>query len=129
LGGTLDRGPILVVTTQAACDADPARARALSARGVTVLPRPDGSLAPAIASLLERGVTSLLLEGGPGLHAAAWRAGVVDRVRWYVSPLTLGPGAVPWAMPAGFGLPALGPAHAEPLGEDVLIEADVHRTH
>jgi diaminohydroxyphosphoribosylaminopyrimidine deaminase/5-amino-6-(5-phosphoribosylamino)uracil reductase len=129
LCGTLDRGPILLVTTEAACETAPARARALAARGVTIVPRPDGSIGPAIGGLLERGVTSLLLEGGPGLHAAAWSAGVVDRVRWYVSPLTLGPGSVPWAMPASCGLPALGPARAEPLGDDVLIEADVHRTH
>jgi hypothetical protein len=32
-------------------------------------------------------------------------------------------------MPTGFGLMALGPTRAEPLGDDVLIEADVHRTH
>ena len=36
---------------------------------------------------------------------------------------------VPWTMPPSFGLAALGPTRAEPLGDDVLIEADVHRTH
>jgi diaminohydroxyphosphoribosylaminopyrimidine deaminase/5-amino-6-(5-phosphoribosylamino)uracil reductase len=127
--GTLDHGPILVVTTQAACTADPARARALADRGLTLLARDDDALAPAIADLLGHGVTSLLLEGGPALHAGAWNAAVVDRVRWYVSPLVLGPSAVPWTMPAGFGLAALGPTRAEPLGDDVMIEADVHRTH
>lgn len=126
---TLDRGPILLVTTLAACAADPSRARALSGRGVTVLPRDDGALAPAVADLLGYGVTSLLLEGGPALHAAAWTAGIVDRVRCYVSPQTLGPTRVSWTMPPSFGLAALGPTRAEPLGDDVLIEADVHRTH
>jgi diaminohydroxyphosphoribosylaminopyrimidine deaminase/5-amino-6-(5-phosphoribosylamino)uracil reductase len=126
---TLDRGPILLVTTRAAADAHPERAHALAGRGVTILAREDDALAPAIAGLLGYGVTSLLLEGGPALHAAAWTAGVVDRVRCYVSPVTLGAGAVPWTMPPTFGLAALGPTRAEPLGDDVLIEADVHRTH
>ena len=104
--------------------------RAPSARrGVTLLPRDDGALAPAVTALLGYGVTSLLLEGGPALHAAAWTAGVVDRVRCYVSPVALGPSRVPWTMPPSFGLIALGPTRAEPLGDDVMIEADVHRTH
>ena len=129
LCGTIDHGPILVVTTRAAVEAHADRARALAGRGVTILGRGDASLAPAIADLLGHGVTSLLLEGGPALHAAAWTAGVVDRVRCYLSPVALGEGRVPWAMPPSFGLMALGPTRAEPLGEDVLIEADVHRTH
>ncbi|MEO5823325.1 MAG: bifunctional diaminohydroxyphosphoribosylaminopyrimidine deaminase/5-amino-6-(5-phosphoribosylamino)uracil reductase RibD [Vicinamibacteraceae bacterium] len=129
LCGTLDRGPILVVTTRAAVAGEGERARALAGRGVTILARDDEALAPAVADLLGHGVTSLLLEGGPALHAAAWTAGIVDRVRCYVSPAALGQGAVPWAMPPSFGLMALGPTRAEPLGADVLIEADVHRTH
>jgi diaminohydroxyphosphoribosylaminopyrimidine deaminase/5-amino-6-(5-phosphoribosylamino)uracil reductase len=129
LCGTIDHGPIVVVTTRAAVDAQAGRARALAGRGLTILARADAALAPAIADLLGHGVTSLLLEGGPALHAAAWTAGVVDRVRCYVSPVALGPGRVPWTPPAVCGLAALGPTHAEPLGDDVLIEADVHRTH
>ena len=129
LCSTLAHGPVLIVTTRAARDADPARARALADRGVTLIARDDDAFGPAVAALLGHGVTSLLLEGGAGLHAAAWRAGVVDRVRCYVAPDTLGPSAVPWAMPSGFGLAALGPTRAAPLGRDVLIEADVHRTH
>ena len=129
LCGTIDNGPIVVVTTRAAVDMQADRARALAGRGLTIVPRDDDALAPAIADLLGHGVTSLLLEGGPALHAAAWTAGVVDRVRCYVSPVALGPGRVPWAMPPSFGLIALGPTRAEPLGDDVLIEADVHRTH
>lgn len=129
LCGTLTHGPVLVVTTRAACDAQPARAKALAHRGVTLLVRDDDALAPAVAALLGYGVTSLLLEGGAALHAAAWEAGVVDRVRCYVTADALGASAVPWAMPSGFGLAALGPTRAEPLGRDVLIEGDVHRTH
>ena len=126
---TLARGPVLVVTTRDAVAADPARARALAARGATLVPRPDAAIGPAVAALLGYGVTSLLLEGGPGVQAAAWDAGIVDRVRCYVSPVVLGSAAVRWAMPAGCGWVALGPTRAMPLGADVMMEADVHRTH
>ena len=126
---TLPAGPVLVVTTPEACAADPARADALRARGLTVLPRAGDVFGPAFSDLLGYGVTSLLLEGGAALHAAAWTAGVVDRVRCYLTPTTLGPGGVRWAMPPSFGLAMLGPTRAEPLGPDVMIEADVHGTH
>jgi diaminohydroxyphosphoribosylaminopyrimidine deaminase/5-amino-6-(5-phosphoribosylamino)uracil reductase len=127
---TIDQGPVLVVTTERAVSSHPDRVRALTDRGATVVPREDtDTLAGAVPALLEHGATSLLLEGGAALHAAAWSAGVVDRVRCYVAPAALGPAGLPWAMPATFGLAALGPTRAEPLGDDVLIEADVHRTH
>jgi diaminohydroxyphosphoribosylaminopyrimidine deaminase/5-amino-6-(5-phosphoribosylamino)uracil reductase len=126
---TLDAGPVLVVTTREACAADPARVEALRARGLTVLPGEGDVFGPRFSDLLGYGVTSLLLEGGAAVHAAAWTAGVVDRVRCYVTPTTIGPGGVRWEMPPSFGLAALGPTRAEPLGQDVMIEADVHRTH
>jgi diaminohydroxyphosphoribosylaminopyrimidine deaminase/5-amino-6-(5-phosphoribosylamino)uracil reductase len=126
---TLAAGPVLVMTTGTACAADPARADALRARGLTIVPGEDDVFGPSFSDLLGYGVTSLLLEGGATLHAAAWSAGVVDRVRCYVATTALGPAAVPWAMPPSFGLAALGPTRAEPLGEDIMIEADVHRTH
>ena len=97
---------------------------------VTLIAREDAdTLASAVPALLAHGVTSLLIEGGAVLHAAAWSSGIVDRVRCYVTPAVLGAGGVPWAMPGAFGLAALGPTRAEPLGDDVLVEADVHRTH
>ncbi len=126
---TLAAGPVLVVTTPAACAAVPERVAALRGRGLTLLAGADDVFGAPFSDLLGYGVTSLLLEGGPALHAAAWTAGVIDRVRCYVSPVTLGADGVPWTMPPTFGLAALGPTRAEPLGDDVLIEADVHRTH
>src|SRR4029450_5644823 len=127
---TIDRGPVLVVTTIGAIASDPARVRALTDRGVTLLAREDThALATAVPALLQHGVTSLLLEGGAALHAAAWSAGVVDRVRCYVTPAVLGAAGLPWAMPSTFGLAALGPTRAGPLGNDGMVEADVHRTH
>ena len=45
-----------------------------------------------LRSLHEREVRHVLLEGGPRLAAAFVRAGLVDRVVWYVAPALLGSG-------------------------------------
>jgi diaminohydroxyphosphoribosylaminopyrimidine deaminase/5-amino-6-(5-phosphoribosylamino)uracil reductase len=75
----------------------------------------------------DAGVCSLLLEGGAAMHAAAWNAGVVDRVRIYVGPDPLGPSCVPWQMPASFDLPSLQEAHEQWLGRDRFLEGYVYR--
>lgn len=122
---TLAAGPVLVLTAIAAAESD--RAAALRDAGATVVGVAGAGFADAMTPLLEAGVMSLLLEGGAALHQAAWRADVVDRVRCYVTPHTLGDDGVAWTMPADFSLGALAPVRAYPLGPDALLEADVHR--
>ena len=48
--------------------------------------------ATALTTLYEKGVVSVLLEGGPTLAAAFLTAGLVDRVVGYVAPALLGAG-------------------------------------
>jgi diaminohydroxyphosphoribosylaminopyrimidine deaminase/5-amino-6-(5-phosphoribosylamino)uracil reductase len=124
---TRDVGPVFIVTSEAAAREHGDRARALLAAGADLIPNEPYDLRGAMASLLDRGITSVLVEGGPRLHAAVWTAGVVDRVRCYVAPTALGPDGVPWSMPSSFSLGGLTPVRAETLGVDVLLEADVHR--
>lgn len=50
------------------------------------------SPAEALAALAARDVQHVLLEGGPTLAAAFVRAGLVDRVVWYLAPALLGAG-------------------------------------
>jgi diaminohydroxyphosphoribosylaminopyrimidine deaminase / 5-amino-6-(5-phosphoribosylamino)uracil reductase len=119
-------GPILVATTGEACAAHPDRAAALREAGATLVTGVAHDMTAAIASLLDAGVSSLLLEGGAAVHRAAWQARSVDRVRCYVAPRTLGETGVAWPMTPDFSLAALGPVRAMPLGPDVLLEADVH---
>jgi diaminohydroxyphosphoribosylaminopyrimidine deaminase / 5-amino-6-(5-phosphoribosylamino)uracil reductase len=61
---------------------------------VVRLPRAGGGLAvPALlAALHERGVRSVLLEGGPTLAGAFVAAGAVDKVTGYLAPALLGAG-------------------------------------
>jgi diaminohydroxyphosphoribosylaminopyrimidine deaminase/5-amino-6-(5-phosphoribosylamino)uracil reductase len=95
-------------------------------------PLPDGSelelrsgaLEEELQALAVQGVQSLLLEGGPTLAAAFLRAGLVDKLLFFVAPLLAGEG------PHAFGeLEApleLLHLRTEPSGEDVLVEAYLH---
>jgi diaminohydroxyphosphoribosylaminopyrimidine deaminase/5-amino-6-(5-phosphoribosylamino)uracil reductase len=125
---TLDQGPVWVCTAEPSRDASPARVEALVAAGAEVVATPRGDLAEVFRELGRREVRSLLLEGGPTLHAAAWRAELADRVLVLVAPRILGPAGIPWSMPAGMDLAGL-LRRVEPVGPDVLLEGDVHWTH
>ena len=124
---TLADGPVVVMTTGAAVDAWPERAAALEAAGATLERLPTRDPALAAARLVAHDVSDLLIEGGAELHRAAWKAGIVDRVRLYLCPVTLGREGVPWMPGSRFSLAALGPVRTRCLGGDVLLEADVQR--
>jgi diaminohydroxyphosphoribosylaminopyrimidine deaminase/5-amino-6-(5-phosphoribosylamino)uracil reductase len=124
---TLERGPVIVLTTIEAVAARPAAAQALRDAGARVEPVESGSLAAAFARLGAIGVTSVLLEGGAALSAAAWDAGMIDRVQLYVSPRPLGGAGVPLLDGRPLATFTLHHLRVEPCGEDVLIEGDVHR--
>lgn len=73
----------------------------------------------ALALLADRGIQTLLLEGGPTVAAAYLEAGVVDEVHWYVSPLLVGEG--PMAL-NGLGVQmGLDVMSVDVVGEDVRI--------
>jgi diaminohydroxyphosphoribosylaminopyrimidine deaminase/5-amino-6-(5-phosphoribosylamino)uracil reductase len=134
---TREAGPVIVVT--AGLDESRRRhADALAAAGaeLEVIDEPgdDGPesrafLRAALRRLARREVTNLVVEGGPTLHAACWRAGVVDRVELFVSPRAIGAAGVPWtALPDG-GIASLAGLTASPVGEDVRIEGYVEHVH
>jgi diaminohydroxyphosphoribosylaminopyrimidine deaminase/5-amino-6-(5-phosphoribosylamino)uracil reductase len=125
LFSTLEAGPVIIMTTAEAATAD--RARALSRAGARIEPISGEFLPAALRRLGQLEVTSLTLEGGPTLHAAAWRAGVVDRVQLFVGQTTLGPEGVPWLDGEALAWGALVAGRMHWVGEDVLIEANVHR--
>jgi diaminohydroxyphosphoribosylaminopyrimidine deaminase/5-amino-6-(5-phosphoribosylamino)uracil reductase len=124
LFATLECGPVIVVT---AAGAPPEAARALESAGARVVTAA-GGLADALRLLLPMGIQSVLVEGGPTLHAALWREGAVDAVRLVVAPRALGEGGVPWVGHAAAPWASWRLVSVEPLGGDVIIEADVHWT-
>ena len=124
---TAGEGPVIMVAGPGVREALPARVEALERAGAEVIAA--GSLAGAFAALAAREITTILVEGGGRLHAALWCEGLVDRLHLVVAPVVLGPAGVP--LFGGHDIPwsSLRVVRVEPRGDDIWIEADVHRAH
>jgi diaminohydroxyphosphoribosylaminopyrimidine deaminase/5-amino-6-(5-phosphoribosylamino)uracil reductase len=122
---TRDAGPVIIVTTAAGAAREDPRSR-LEAAGAEIEIAPDGTLRAALTCLGRRVIGSLLLEGGAGLHRAAWDEGLADFVRLYVTPHVIGSGGLRFLDGRPFSSAALFDPRIEPLGPDVLIEGYVH---
>jgi diaminohydroxyphosphoribosylaminopyrimidine deaminase/5-amino-6-(5-phosphoribosylamino)uracil reductase len=117
-------------TWVAAVDPAPrARRRALEAAGAEVLQlpaAPGGLDLHALLSLLgSRGVTSVLLEGGPTLAAAMLEQEAVQEIWAYLTPRLVGQAGGAGAARAPFGtlLPPLGELQVERVGQDLKVTA------
>lgn len=109
--------------------ADAFRLAALEAAGVTIVPAPVDDagrldLLSVMVALAERGLTTLLAEGGPRVAGALLAAGLVDEMMLIRSPALVGEGGVP-ALPEGdvAGLladPGFEHLSHRRLGEDTL---------
>lgn len=121
---TLDAGPVMIVAGPEA-EGCGTRRRDLEAHGAEVLIG-DGSIRSCLHALGARGVSSLLLEGGATIHDAAWAEGIVDYVRLYVAPRTLGAGGVKFLNGREFSPDGLLESRTAPLGPDVVVEGYVH---
>ncbi len=85
-----------------------------------------------LRQLGQRGVQSILLEGGAQLNAAFLQAGLVDRMMVFVAPKVIG-GSGGYGIFAGQGVARLADAaqlediRVSRFGDDVLIEGEVKR--
>ena len=131
LMSSLGDGPIIVVATEPRSDVERHRAEELRAAGaqVELVGSYDESrfLHESLALLAGQGVSSLMLEGGPRLHHAAWTAGVVDRVQMFMTQTTAGAAGVPWLDSSRIEVDDLCDVRTLRLGDDVMIEGYVHR--
>ena len=119
LVGSIHEAPLFVVTDHDAPE--------LQAAGAEIVKGP-GPLTNALAELGRRGITSILLEGGPTLAGAFLDAGEIDELRLFVAPVLIGGGeASPVVAGIGAERVELGERAlaltTEPSGEDVLITA------
>jgi riboflavin biosynthesis pyrimidine reductase len=96
---TGDEPRILVVGRENPMTAAPA--------GTELLRAPDERPAPrwVLDRLAERGIRSLLLEGGPRLNAAFLAAGLIDEMYWTIGAHLLGTDALPMIAPIDGGSP------------------------
>jgi diaminohydroxyphosphoribosylaminopyrimidine deaminase/5-amino-6-(5-phosphoribosylamino)uracil reductase len=123
--------PVVVAATPGA---DPARADQLRGAGAEVwVCEPEGgrvSLRDLLRRLADRGVLSVLVEGGAALHASLLEAGLVDRVVALLAPVLVGGEA---ALPpvGGTGVAELSRALrlenvvVRRFGQDVCVEGEV----
>jgi diaminohydroxyphosphoribosylaminopyrimidine deaminase / 5-amino-6-(5-phosphoribosylamino)uracil reductase len=128
-----DRAPTLVATTERAPEERRA-AWAAAGADVVVFEAQAGRVPidALMAHLGKRGVQALLLEGGPTLAWSALREGFVDRLVLFLAPKLLG-GERAAGILGGDGFAPVGEAlrveieGVERLGEDIRVEARVHR--
>jgi diaminohydroxyphosphoribosylaminopyrimidine deaminase / 5-amino-6-(5-phosphoribosylamino)uracil reductase len=124
---TREAGPVIIVTGDAAAERVDRRGP-LEERGAQIEVARDGSFAAALERLAARQVGSLLLEGGAAIHAAAWDAGLVDYVRLYVTPHTVGEDGVRLLAGRPFETDTLIDRQVVLLDPDIVIEGYVHRS-
>jgi len=127
LVATADEVPVVLVCSRAA---KRAAAEALRAAGVEVIVATGANeparLLAALDALGERGIQSLLLEGGPHLAGSFFDAGEVDEVRIFIAPVIAGGRDAKPAL-GGQGVERIDAAArslettVERIGEDVLI--------
>ena len=119
--------PLIVAT----CTTAPEKVSALEAAGTEVwqLPADDVgrvALRPLLHALGERGIDSVLVEGGSGVHASFFAEGLVNEAVIYLAPKVIGGADAP--TPAGgvgaehmSQAAALGEAHVSLLSPDVKL--------
>ncbi len=121
-------------TILATCCREPARQQPYQAAGCEILRVPEQSGRLDLAALMEilgqKGIDSILLEGGGTLHWAALQSGIVQKVQAYIAPRLLG-GQNAKTPIEGQGVPYPNDAFTVKninlisLGEDFLLEGEV----
>jgi diaminohydroxyphosphoribosylaminopyrimidine deaminase/5-amino-6-(5-phosphoribosylamino)uracil reductase len=122
-------------TTVVACGTgvDGEKVAEIESAGVAVWRCPEGKggldLAAVLARAAEAGMLSVLCEGGPEVAASLMRAGLVDRVAFFIAPRLSGTDGLAAlgslsALPGGDG-PGFGDAGWRVVGTDVLFEGAI----
>jgi diaminohydroxyphosphoribosylaminopyrimidine deaminase / 5-amino-6-(5-phosphoribosylamino)uracil reductase len=121
--------PLIVVISRASGRAP---TDALEAAGATVVTATGGNEAErardGLQKLGERGIQSMLLEGGPRLAGSFFDAGELDEMRLFIAPIAVG-GRLARAPFEGEGFDSIADSQrafefvSETVGEDVLIRA------
>ena len=91
---TAPKTPVLVVTSEQAASKNPQSARRISEKGAELLTMPVKQgmcdLAFVLEQLSGRGISRLLVEGGPAVITSFLQAGLADEAYIYITPKILG---------------------------------------
>jgi diaminohydroxyphosphoribosylaminopyrimidine deaminase/5-amino-6-(5-phosphoribosylamino)uracil reductase len=130
VSGDAAAGTVVATVVRASRKLDMLRRRGVD---VLVMPGRNGvlSLRRLLLRLASQGVSSVLIEGGGTLAAAALRERVVDRVLLFLAPKLVGGDGVPMVGPLGVrglsGAPAVRIVRVSKIGDDLLVEAALGR--
>ncbi len=102
----------------------PAAAKIRDASAETIITA--GTPEDVLGELHNRGIVSVLLEGGPTLAGAFWAAGLIDKVIGYVAAVVLGSGRYPAIRDAG--IPTIAAAARLHLSDVTRFGDDVRLT-
>ena len=127
-------GRVIVLTTT---KADPDKIKDFEEAGVEIICADSDEpgkvdLEAAMTGLAVKGIDSILLEGGAETAAAAFEAGIIDKIRFYLAPLLIGGAEAPGAV-GGIGADVVSKAvsleniRTERSGEDLVVEAYVNK--
>lgn len=130
---SLSKNPAIIVTTSQAPKKNLLRL-AESGAEIIIAPEKDGrvDMSALFTDLAERGITSVLIEGGGQVHASALASGVVDKVEWFIAPKLIGGKEAPGPL-AGLGPERLSDAlvleriNVVRLGSDILVEGYIKK--
>ena len=90
---TIDESPVIIFASQRAVQAKSHIAQELSNKGVELLAYPDtgrSNLHFLLAELSKRGISQLLVEGGPTVLTSFLRENLADEIIVYIAPKILG---------------------------------------
>ena len=91
---TIDQSPVIILTSQQSLRTNPQLTRELTDKGVELLAYPDthgrSNLHFLLASLSDRGISQLLVEGGPTVLTSFLKEDLADEIIVYIAPKILG---------------------------------------
>ncbi len=125
---TAKEAPVLILTSQQALRVNPQTVERITRKGAEVLAYPDAqgrsNLYFLTCELAKRGVTQLLVEGGPTVIASFLKERLVDQIVVYIAPKILGrQGSVAISLSMAELTEAVGLHHVEieRFGDDVRL--------
>jgi len=82
-----------------------------------------------LKKLADCSIANILIEGGGMVAASAIKAGLVDRVSYFIAPIFLGADSVPAVgllnVKTPLSAPRLGNMKVRRLGDDILVEGEL----
>jgi len=129
LAQTTGDTPVIIYTLQATVDKEQEKVKTLNDLGCQVTPLSDHhgwvDLAAVLTDLGSRGLTDLLVEGGPTVLKAFWQQRLADKVMVYIAPVVIGGGEDVPTIDFADELDKLEDVHTQQFDGDTLIEGYV----